>query len=62
MNYLTVDLFAVWAAGGRSAYCHLQAAREWAMAARDWVAAAEIDFLTDILDSRTALEMMSEAA
>jgi len=61
MNYLSKDFYEAWAEGGRRAYCWINAARQWAISARDYVAAAELDFLTDVLDQKIANEIMEAA-
>lgn len=57
MNYQHPDFYAAWAQGGRRAYCYLRTAREWAMSSRDYVTAAELDFLEDVLNVKTVLEV-----
>lgn len=57
MNYLTPDLFAAWLAGGMRAYCYLRAAHAFAVDAKDFVAAAELDWLEDVLNVKTATEL-----
>lgn len=62
MNYVNRDFFHAWAQGGRHAYCYLSAARQWAVCARDYAAAAELDWLEDILNLKTAQEIAGVAA
>lgn len=59
MNYLNEDLFQAWAAGGMHAYCHLHSARKFALCARDYEAAAQLDWLEDVLDLKMASEIMA---
>ena len=59
MNYQHPDFFAAWAQGGRRAYCYLRTAREWAMSSRDYATAAELDFLEDVLNVKTVLEIQA---
>lgn len=60
MNYLTPDFFEAWRAGGLRAYCYLEATMRYAVACKDFTAAAELDFLQDVLNERTALEVIAD--
>lgn len=60
MNYLTKDFFEAWRAGGLRAFCYLEATMRYALACKDFTAAAELDFLQDVLNERTALEVIAE--
>lgn len=62
MSYLNNDLFAAWAEGGLRAYCHLDAARRFAWAARDYKASADLDFLEDVMNERMLTELTQAAA
>lgn len=59
MNYLTPDFFDAWRAGGLRAFCYLEATMRYALARGDFVAAAELDFLTNVMYWRMAMEQIA---
>lgn len=60
MNYFTPDFYAAWAEGGLRAYCYLAAAMHFALARGDFVSAAELDWLQDVMDQKIASEIIGQ--
>lgn len=60
MNYLTKDFFEAWREGGLRAYCYIDATLRFALARSDFVAAAELCFLYELMHERMALEVVAE--